>query len=121
MNAVTAIKSPDFSRSPSGRIVQVFFGADMRCSHKGLGGLAKQHKIEVDALTAGQYVVFINKAKTYVKIYAASGVLAAWKSSRGRIDMRVISQIPKSFLSSGEPTYDNALRKVLEVALAKKH
>lgn len=102
------------------KIVQVFLGADMRCSHHGLAELAKQNKIDVHNLEQGEFVLFVNNEKNKLKLYATNNIIAYLALEKGHIDMRTIALIPKSFTASGRIEYDKALRTVLERELVRK-
>jgi hypothetical protein len=104
-----------------GSIVQVFQSVDMRYQHEGLEILAKQANIDVNKLEPGQYVVFINQAKTIVRLYAAHGVVAGIRLRDGqKVDMRTIHLIPEAFNGTNRLDYDKVLKKAVEEALVRK-
>lgn len=104
-----------------GRILQVFMNANLRSGHDGLEKLAKDNGIKVRSLEPGQFVVFINTHKDKVKVFAASQVIAYCRLEKGRkIDMNVIREIPRVFLSNGRLDYEAALKEAVEQALARK-
>jgi hypothetical protein len=96
------------------KVIQCFFDADMRNGHLGLAAIAKKDKIDVEQIEPGQYVVFLNSAKNRLKLYAANGIVAYYYKPGMKIDLHVISEIPRAFLGSGRLDYDAALRKTLE-------
>lgn len=99
-------------------IVQCFLNTDMRNMHNGLAKIAKKHGIETQTLEAGQYVVFINSAKTKIKIFASNDTISYTRSSGGRLQMEAIQNIPRCFGGS-RFNYDEALKLVLEKLLTK--
>lgn len=105
----------------SSRVVQVFLGTDLRCTHLGLALIAKQHKINVEKLEPGEYVLFLNNDKNKLKLYAANHIVAYLRlPDNQKLDMKTIQLIPRAFQGSGRIDYDKALKQVLEEALAKK-
>lgn len=104
----------------SSKILRVFLGADLRCSHDGLNEIAKSNGIEVGTLTPGNFVIFINSKKNMLKLYAANNVIAFLKLKSGTIDLRTIAKIPEAFKASGKIDYDSALKKIIEEHLTKK-
>lgn len=101
------------------RIVRCFMNADLRKGHDGLSGLAKEMaNIDVNNLTPGEYVVFINTHKNKIKVYAANQVIA-YHRHRGRIDMNTIRLIPRSFTGSGM-NYDEMLKRAVIENLAAR-
>ncbi len=104
---------------PGGGIIQVFLNVDMRNMHDGLTKIAKKNGIEVGILSARQYVVFINAAKTKVKVYAANDTIAYSRSKSGKLQMEAVAKIPECF-GGGAFNYDQALKLVLEELLKRK-
>lgn len=95
----------------SQRIIRYFPDTDLRSGHDGLAKIAREKKIDVRSLGAGEYLVFTNSAKNKVKVFTGGNVIAYLKS-KTKIDMRTIALIPKYF-NGGEIRYDQALEKVL--------
>ncbi len=102
------------------KIIQVFLNADLRCSHLGLYELAKKSKIDVHKLEEGEFVLFVNSGKNRLKMYAPNNVIAYLSLPTGKIDMRTIALIPKSFSASGKIEYNKALKTVLEREMIAK-
>lgn len=94
-------------------ILRVIFHADLRCSHTGLSLIAKKNfKIDTSELGQGQYLVFINTAKTIVKVYTGGNIIAHYKSRHGQINLKTLSLIPKYF-NGPKFHYDAALSEVI--------
>lgn len=102
------------------KALRIFLGTDMRCAHEGLSTLATEHKVNVDKLEPGEYLVFINTAMDRIKLYAANNIVAYYKSKHGKIDIRTISKIPQAFKASGKIEYDASLKEVIEEHLMKR-
>lgn len=96
-------------------ILRFFPETHLGNSHAGLSKLAEEHKIQVTKLKPGEYVVFVNRAQTALKMYAPGNVVAHLKmpSGAGRIDPRVIRLMPR-FFSGGVIDYDSALETILK-------
>lgn len=97
-----------------GSIIRIVFDADLRSGHKGLTSIAKSFKVDTNELAAGEYVIFVNRAMSALKMYAAGNVVAHLKMPpRQRIDPDVIRVIPE-FFNGKAIDYDSALKTVLE-------
>ena len=97
------------------RVVRVFFDVSMSNGHLGLSKIARDHKIQIEKLPQHEFVVFVNRPKTSIKMYAPGNVIAHYRGSR-RIDMRTIQHLPNVF-AGGNLNYDKAIAKVLEKEL----
>lgn len=103
------------------RVIQIFFKADLRCQHDGLAQIAKLKGVDVTKIKPGEFVVFVNAAKNRLKLFAANGVVAAWRARAGQeINMLAIAEIPAAFAATGELKYSDALKAAIEKQLAKK-
>lgn len=105
-----------------GRILQIFQDVDMRQHFDGLEELAKKEgKISIKDLKEGEYVVFFNTRRTYLKMAAAHNVLACRRMEGGRFyDMSAIKLVVQAFHNTGEIQYERALKERLTELLAKK-
>lgn len=106
----------------SNKLINVFPNTDLRCSHAGLTKLIFKHKGKVlnpELLANGEFILFINRSQSMIKMFASNNVLIHYKSPRGRIDVRTIEYLPHCF-NAGELNYDAALKKVLEKHLIKR-
>lgn len=102
------------------RIIRVFLRADMRCSHRGLTRMANENEIDITKLERGEFVLFINNDRNRIKLYAPNNVIAYLSLPKGKIDLRTIALIPKSFSATGKIEYDEALKEVLLKEIARK-
>jgi hypothetical protein len=103
-----------------GRILQVFLDSDLRSGHDGLSKIAERNKVDTKKLGAGQYLVFINRSKTMVKVFTGNQIIAHHKSRRGRITMDAIKFIPEAFTGSGDFYMEAAIKKSLQEILARR-
>lgn len=102
------------------RLLHCFLNANLRAGHDGLSELAARRDVSTATLSPGEYVIFVNRARDKLKMYAAHGVLAYLRMERGqRIDLRTLSLIPAAFLASGRINYNEALRNAVTQALSR--
>lgn len=95
------------------RIVRVFPDTHMGFAHKSLQKLAKDYKVDLTKLSAGEFVVFLSKDLRACKIYCQGNTFAYFRSPNGqRIEMKTIQSIPHYF-RGGKFEYDEALAKLL--------
>lgn len=95
------------------RLLRYYPNTDLRNSHHGLGLIAKKDGLDLTKLKYGDYVVFINTAKTDMKMYAPGNIVAHVKMERGmKINERSIRLVPQYF-SGGQIHYSDALREVI--------
>lgn len=96
------------------KIIRVVFNTDLRNSHDGLTIIAKELKVNTNDLKPGQFVVFVNTAKTAIKIYAAGNTVVHFRPPGGKkLNLKTIAMIP-SYFNGGEFKYDKALKDVIE-------
>lgn len=111
---------PSMERTES-RILRVVFNTDLRNNHDGLTTIAKRLKIDTSKLKPGEFVVFINTAKTALKLFAAGQVVAHFRMpSYRKMDMRIIGLIPR-FFNGRELKYDDALKDLLTTKWQEKN
>lgn len=104
----------------TGRIIRVFPETNCINSHNGLTEIAKKAGIDVASLPENQYLVFINKAQTLVKVLTSSNILAFYHSPKGRITMAAIQNIPYAFMSTEQFDMNRAIEMALEELLERK-
>jgi hypothetical protein len=101
------------------KVVRVFFETDMRNQHDGLKEVAKAEKVDLDKLSPGEHVVFINMAKDRLKMFSSGGVLSYLRSQTGKLNMMVIEQIPQCFSAKRGVNWPKAQKLALEKQLGK--
>ena len=67
----------------------------------------------MSALAAGEYLVFVNRARDKVKMFASGNVVAYLRMDKGKLDPRVIQYLPRHF-NGVKINYDGAMRDVLK-------
>lgn len=99
-------------------IVSFFPDTDLRCGHAGLTNLALSAKRNPSALKPGQFLVFVNRQQTAIKILATSDMLAHYKSPSGRVNLTAVTLLPKYF-NGGSFNYSAALKATILRTLKK--
>jgi len=96
------------------RLAKIVFNADLRSGHVGLAAQAKNLKINLDQMSVGEFVVFINRARSAAKFMSPDKILIShWRMPNGgRMNPKVIKLIPRYF-NGREFHYDQALAKVV--------
>lgn len=96
----------------------VYFAPDtnLRCGHDGLAEIARKskHKITVETLLPGEYLIFTNRARTALKMYACGNVIAHLKMPKGqKLNMETIQYIP-CFFNGTKIDYNGALAAAMK-------
>lgn len=99
------------------KILRVFLETDMRSQHDGLIKVAKAQKVDLTSVNMGEHVLFINRKMDRIKLYSSSGVLSYFRSTKGRLSLHVIEQIPRCFDAKGKINWDQAERLALDKQL----
>lgn len=98
----------------AGRVIQVFLNADLRYGMRGLSETCYKHGIKTLELKSGQYVVFVNRSRTMLKLITQNNVVAQLKRNNGEvIDLTIISRIPQAFLAQGTVSCDELIKQKL--------
>ncbi len=80
------------------RVVHFFGNVSMTNGHEGLAAIAAE-KVDVDNLKPGEFVAFINKSFSAMKLLCAHGVLIHWRQpSHKALYTEVVDTLPR-FLS----------------------
>jgi len=78
-------------------ILSYFPDTDLRCGHDGLADLADRAKKPVEDLKVGQFLLFVNRRQSAVKILTADDVLIYLRPESKRLNFDAISLLPKYF------------------------
>ena len=100
----------------SAKIVYFAPDTDLRAGHDGLAKVARKskQKIYVETLLPGEYLIFTNKAKNALKLYACGNVIAHLKLPPGqKLNMEAIQFIP-CFFNGKKIDYDSALEEAMK-------
>lgn len=115
------------SRGDKTTIRQLFLDVAMTNHHVGLLRIAELRGVNCMELEPGDFLLFINPARTYIKIMGANVSttstpmfpITSVKAPRGRISPLLLRELPKFFC--GKPfDYDSTLKPILEAHLKLK-
>ena len=96
------------------KVIRYFPETHMGNSHHGLAEIAAKHKINVNKLEPGEFVIFANSDLSALKMYAAGNIIAHLRMPGSqKINPRVIAMIPR-FFNGSQIEYDKALREVIQ-------
>ena len=96
------------------RVVRYFPDTHLGNGHSGLAEIARKHDINVSRLDFGEFVIFVNKKQTALKLFAPGNIVAYLKMPGStRLNPKVISMIPR-FFNGTEIDYNKALREVIK-------
>ena len=93
------------------KIIRYFPDTHLGAGHDGLSKIARHAGHDPAELRSGEYLIFVNRSKTGVKLFAPNNTIAYYKH-KGKLDLRTIAKLPYCF-SGGRINYDKALTKVL--------
>lgn len=94
-------------------IIRYFPDVFLGNGHKGLSALASKNGIDVRNLRHGEFLMFVNKQQTALKLFVMGNVVAYLKiPGSERINPKVITMIPR-FFNGTEINYNKALRAAL--------
>jgi len=96
------------------KLLRVFLNTHMGLGHNGLTSLAAQKRVSLPSLPTGEHVVFINRARTALKMYSPGNVVHYLKLPPGqKLRMETVQHFPNS-LGGGEIQYGKALAASFE-------
>ena len=97
------------------KIMHVYSNVNLQNGHDGLTAIAKkENKVDVSKLNVGQFALFINRAFTAVKVFAANNVIVHYKHPKNHIlDYKALRLIP-DFFDGQSIGYMKALKQVIE-------
>lgn len=99
------------------KIVRYFPNTFIGNGHLGLSKIAAREGVNISKLDPGEYVIFVNKAQTALKMFCMGRVIAHLKMPEGtKLDSRVIALLPR-FFNGKSIDYDSAIRRVLQAEL----
>lgn len=85
------------------KVMYLFEDVNMGQSHNGLSAVAKKAGVHIKSLKSGEFVVFVNKARTQIAVVAGTtetngrGVVAKHKPISGKLDHRAIRTVAEAF------------------------
>lgn len=95
------------------KLVRYVPDVDLRLGYDGLNKI-----VPLLNLGKGEFVAFVNRAQTKIKLCTGNDVIAYMRLSKGRIDPRTIQYLPEYFCG-GYIQYDKAMERVLRKSFPK--
>lgn len=108
----------DQNLDKSNKLLRVVFNTDMRQGHLGLRQVAKDLKLNIDNMLVGDFIAFVNRRKTHLKLMTVNNTIAHLRmpDGAGQINMKLLAIIPK-FFNGREIRYDDALKEIISKEL----
>lgn len=95
------------------RIVRYFPEVHLGNGHEGLAAVAKKNGIEMNKLNPGEFLIFVNKTQTALKLYTGGNMIAHLKMPGSeKINPRVITMLPQ-FFNGSHIDYNGALKEAV--------
>lgn len=114
------VKSVIETEVKSQHIIRYFPEVVMSNGHNGLSKLAKDAGIDPAKLKPGEYLMFVNKSQTALKMYTPGNVVAHLKMpGTQKLNPRTITMLPR-FFNGKEINYNGALREAFRKYYATK-
>lgn len=122
INTQSKLYSSKLEKMPAkieARIVRYFADTHLGNGHNGLAKLAKKNGIDMEDLSWGEFLVFMNSRQNMLKMFTRGGMIAHLRMPGGaKIDPRTIPLLPR-FFSGGELRYDRAIEAVIRKEFGK--
>lgn len=101
------------------RMQAAFLDVNLSKMVPGLTRICEEHGIHPDKRDYGELIIFMNTARTYLKVMACNRtrypVIACHRLARGRVyDLAIVGEIPRAFKLDGTVDMSQALRKAVE-------
>lgn len=98
-------------------VIKFFPESDLRSGHAGLSAKARENGISTEKMKPGEFLIFVNRARSQLKMYAAGQTIAHVKAPKNNmIDYRVVKYVPRFF----NGTQIN-FKEAQKAALKEKH
>lgn len=102
------------------QIMHLFKDTDLRAQHNGLIEVARRAKVNLEELSPGEHVVFINSRADKLKIFSSSGLLSYYRApEKSRLNLNMIKILPKCFGARGGLDFAKADKLAVEELLGK--
>ena len=98
------------------KLAHFFLNIDMRCTHEGLMAVVKKQKIEIKP---GEFVVFMNRSRTMVKMFCGSNKAILHYRGEKQLDPGIIQHLPK-FCGGSEMDVASAVREHLHGLMKRR-
>lgn len=94
------------------RVIHFFGNVSMTNGHDGLAEIA-HGKVDIDSLKPGEFVAFINKSFTAMKLLTGCGVLLHWRQPSHRTLYKVVVDTLPHFLSGEDIGYSREVQQAI--------
>lgn len=102
------------------KIMRYFSDVDFRNNHEGLRVIAAKEGIDVSKLNCGEYLIFVNRNRTALKMFAPNNTVAHLKMpGNSKLNLKCIVLLP-TFFNGHSLDYSSALKRVILEDLQKK-
>ncbi len=102
------------------RSIHFFGNVSMTNGHLGLSYIAEQHKVAIDDLRPGEFVCFVNKPFTAMKLLCPGGVLIYWKQTNRRLLFKEVIDTLPQFLADADIGFSQEVKQAIS-KYYKKH
>ena len=92
---------------------------DFRLGHLGLTLLAHKKKLKPETFSQGEFIVFVNRRQTALKMLTSSNVLIYKQNNHKRINLEMVQYLP-TFFNGSDFDIKSAIKQALTTALARK-
>lgn len=101
------------------RIVAVIDNTNMSSSHDGLGRIARKLKIAIDTLERNDLIVFLNRAKTRMKVLGGAGSIIGYvRMPKNQVlPLDAVQYLPEVFATTGKIDVAEAIKKSVTARL----
>jgi hypothetical protein len=97
----------------SNRVIHFFGDVSMSNGHAGLASIASKGRVNINILKPGEFVAFINKRFTGLKLYGMHGVIVHWRADSGALLYQgIISTLPR-FLSGADIGFSREIARAI--------
>lgn len=101
-------------RSVGNRIAYMISDVNMNNGHPGLTKIAKTTlRLDVEQLKVGELVIFINRAFTAFKLYAANNVVCHYRHPKGYLLNYDAMRLVPQFFDGVDTGYESAIAKAI--------
>ncbi len=94
------------------RVIRFFPETCMSNGHQGLKAMAEKNGIKLSSLDRGEFLLFMNKSQTAVKLYTRGNLIAHYRGDH-KIDIRTLTMLPRYF-NGVDIDYRGAVKEVIE-------
>lgn len=102
------------------RAIHFFGNVPMTNGHDGLAEIAAEHKVKLDDLKPGEFVAFVNKTFTAMKLLCPGGVLIHWRNPSHRVLFKEVVDTLPQFMADADIGFSLDVKQAI-AKYYKKH